>query len=152
MTGPTIVQIAPVTTPRNQPVQTVDVTFSEPLGTGTFTAADLTLTRGGQAVPLGAGVTITPVDAAGTAFRIAGLEAATTEPGDYVLTVDATGVEDLSGNPGTGSQSVSFTVEPAPVIGPKLVSLQRFGAAQRTDGPDPDVRPRARSDPGGRPC
>ena len=128
VTGPTIVAIAPITCPRNQPVQTVEVTFSEPLGPGTFTAADLTLTRGGQAVPLGAGVTITPVDAAGSTFRIAGLEAATTDPGDYVLTVDAAGVEDLSGNPGTGSQTVRFTVEPAPVIGPRLVSLQRFGA------------------------
>ena len=43
VTGPTIASITPIASPRIEPVATVDVTFSEALGPGTFTAADFTL-------------------------------------------------------------------------------------------------------------
>ena len=69
-------------------MQTLDVTFSEPIDAATLTGEDITLTRNGVVVPL-TGLTFTPVGTGGTTFRIAGLQAATTTPGAYVLTVDA---------------------------------------------------------------
>ena len=77
MVGVTINALPTITSPRNEPLQTLDVTFSEAISAATFTSDDLTLTRDGQAVAL-TGVTITPLGATNTTFRIAGLEATAT--------------------------------------------------------------------------
>jgi hypothetical protein len=123
----TVASISPVTSPRTEPVQTLDVTFSQAPNAATFTPADLSLTRDGQPVPLGPEVTITQVN--DTTFRVGGLQGATTPVGAYVFTVDASGVEDSTGAAGSGSQSVSFLVQAVPLVtgGPRVVNLQRFG-------------------------
>jgi len=122
--APTITAISPITTPRNTPVSSVDVTFSKAIDAATFTTANLTLTRNGSAVTLGPEVTVTQVDA--THFTVGGLASATTPTGSYVLTVNGAGITDLAGNAATGSQSVDFTVQSADT-GPQVVSVQRFG-------------------------
>lgn len=109
---PMVTQISSITSPRTDPVQSVDVTFSEAIDPTTFTTDDLTLTRDGVAVPLSSPpITFTSSD--NTTFTIGGLASATTAFGSYVLTVSAVGVKDPAGNSGSGSQSVSFTVESA---------------------------------------
>jgi hypothetical protein len=125
--GLTVASISPVTSPRTEPVQTLDVTFSQAPNAATFTTADLALTRDGQPVTLGRDVTITQVN--DTTFRVGGLQGVTTPIGAYVLTVDASGVEDSAGTAGSGSQTVSFTVQTVPVVtgGPRVANLQRFG-------------------------
>ena len=106
----TVATISQPTTPRTDPVQSIDVTFSKAIDPTTFTTADLTLTRDGTAVPLASPpVTFTTTD--NTTFTIGGLASDTTAFGAYVFTVDATGVKDPFGTAGTGSQSVNFTVQ-----------------------------------------
>ncbi len=100
--APYITAISGVPWPRRaQPVESIVVEFSKALNIDTLTAADLTLTRGGTAVGLGAGIVVTQVGA--SSYEISGLAAATTPDGHYHLTVDATGVLDLGGTAGLGS-------------------------------------------------
>ncbi len=124
--GPTIVTLSAPTSPRVEPVQSVEVTFSELIAESSFTVADVSLTRDGQPVALGAEASVARLT--DTTYRIAGLNAATTPTGSYVLKVDATGIEDLVGNPGVGSESVSFVVqEPIVSPGPQVLDLVRYG-------------------------
>ena len=105
--GPTITSMVAIAT-RNTSVATENVTLSETITLTTFTLADLSLTRDGSPVTL-TGVTVTLVS--GTTYRINNLATLTNTPGNYVLTVDATGISDPAGNAGTGSSQVSWTLD-----------------------------------------
>jgi hypothetical protein len=106
---PTIISLSPIPSPRTDPVSLVDVTFNEAIDPTTFTASAIHLTRDGAAVPMTSPpLTITTTD--NIVFAIQGLESYTTAFGSYVLTVDASGVKDPSGTPGSGSASESFIV------------------------------------------
>ena len=85
--------------PRNTAVSTVEVVFSTPINSSTFTTTAVSLMRDGNAVPLG-GLTISVVS--GTTYRVSGLEGFTATAGTYVLQVDVTKVKDLAGEAGTG--------------------------------------------------
>jgi hypothetical protein len=121
-----IVNVSPITTPREEPVAAVGVTFSRPLDPASFTRADLVLTREGAPVPLGPDVIVTTAD--DLTFSIGGLAPYTAAPGAYGLVINAAGVKDRNGNPGSGFVTVDFTVVP-PVVdtGPRVVALQRIG-------------------------
>lgn len=108
--GPTISAISPISSPRTDPVSSINVTFSEPIDPVTFTTADLRLTRDGTTVDLDPGI-VTFTSSDNTLFTIGGLAASTTELGSYTFSVDATGVTNPQGTAGTGSASVSFQVE-----------------------------------------
>ena len=126
--APTIAPIPPVTSPRVDPVQSVNVTFSKPIDPSTFTVDDLMLTRDGMSVPLASPpVTITPTDSTNTTFTIGGLQNATTPTGTYVLTVNGAGIQDPVGNPVNNSQTLSFNVVTTLASGPQVVTVQRFG-------------------------
>lgn len=103
---PSVVDIGSIApNPRNKPLDSVSIRFSEPLSPATFTAADLSLTLNGQPVSL-AGVSITTAD--NTVFSINGLASATDALGAYQLTVDARGVTDVAGNVGNNQLAVDF--------------------------------------------
>ena len=106
LTAPTVAIGAVSPTPRETPVTSIAVTFSELLNAVTFTKADLTLKRDGTTVPLTAAVTIQP--GAGGAYVIDGLGLLTDTAGVYDLSVATSGVEDLAGNAGQGSASVRW--------------------------------------------
>ncbi|HWD17882.1 MAG TPA: CARDB domain-containing protein [Verrucomicrobiae bacterium] len=118
--APVVVQSIDAVTPntRNTPVTALNVTFDKPLNAATFDYHDLTLTQNGTNVAL-TSVTITPVTAA--MFQISGLAPLTGSDGNYVLTVNATGVEDTGNAPGAGSLSVSWTLL---TVGPTIVNTQ----------------------------
>jgi hypothetical protein len=107
---PFIVAIQPVTPdPRNTPVDTLDVTFSEPIVLATFTAADMVLLRDEQPQTL-AGLRVTALSA--TQFRVSGFAAATSAGGRYQLTVDSSKITDVDdGVAGSGSLAVSWTTD-----------------------------------------
>lgn len=108
--GPTVTSVGPVTPdPRNTSVSTVDVTFSELIRLAEFTTADLTLTRNAANVSFSGNETFTFVS--GTTYRIGGLAEETNPEGTYVLTVNAAGIPDNSGNSGTGTGSDTFVVD-----------------------------------------
>jgi hypothetical protein len=133
---PTVTTISQPSTPRTDPVQSVDVTFSQPIDPTTFTTTALTLTRDGTAVPLASPpVTFTSTD--NTTFTVGGLSTSTTPFGAYVLTVDATQIKNSAGTSGTGSQSVSFTVQSpnapltvdhfSPITSPRTTPVSAIG-------------------------
>jgi hypothetical protein len=125
-TAPTIAPISQPTTPRVEPVQSIDVVFSKPINPATFSVANLTLTRDGTPVPLDSSVvTITTTD--NMTFHVGGLSTYTTPVGSYALTVNGAGITDLAGNAVSNSQTVSFSVVTSLGGGPQVVSVQRFG-------------------------
>ena len=113
-TAPEVEEIETPAGPRLDPVGGVEVTFTEQLAGGTFTAADITLTRDGSPVDVGS---LTVDYVSGSTYRVDGLAALTGQGGVYELTVSAAGVVDLSGNAGTGSRSVTWVnATGAPVV------------------------------------
>ncbi len=120
--------IDPLTT---SPTDSLDVVFTEPIAASMFDLDDVTLTRDGTEVDLAAaGAAIEPVGAEGTTFRLAGLGGATGEVGEYAVTVDARGVEDLAGNPGTGPYEAGWTF-PADQAAPVVTSVEIQGGQQQ---------------------
>jgi len=116
-TGPTIVAMAPAPqSPRNIVVLSQNVTFSEPINPSTFTYNDLTLTLNGGPNLITSNVTVTQLSP--TNFEIQNFNWVVGYNGSYTLSVDATKISDLAGNPGTGSGSVIWVMNtetpPAP--------------------------------------
>ena len=95
--------------PRNQPVSNLNVTFSEKIDLSTFNWQDITLTRNGGTNLINNTVTISTVN--DTTYRINGLSGLTTTDGNYTLTVNGSGIQDLSGNAGTGTQSETWVMD-----------------------------------------
>jgi RHS repeat-associated protein len=114
-TAPTVSSLSTVSSPQSGPVNSVAVTFSEPIEPSTFSTANLSLTLNGGANLINSSVTITQNSP--TTFTIGGLSALTANDGNYALTVNATGISDFFGDTGTGSQSTSWaTGTNVPVI------------------------------------
>lgn len=117
---PSVMAIPSVTPdPRNTVVDVLEFTFSEPINTDTLSVADMSLTRDGGINLLTAAQTIELL--AGNTFRIRNLAELTGIDGNYVLTVDATGIEDLAGNDGSGSRTVTWVTDTVP---PTVESVQ----------------------------
>src|SRR5204863_4095996 len=114
--------------PRSTTVGTIDFTFSEAINAATLTFADLTLTRNGGANLLTASQTIANVG--GNTFRISNLAGLTGTDGAYVLTVIASGVQDLATNAGTGTGSTSWTWD---CTGPTVTSVESITTPRTTD-------------------
>ncbi|MFI5455769.1 MAG: Ig-like domain repeat protein, partial [Isosphaerales bacterium] len=109
----TVTAIAAVSpNPRNTAVSSIDVTFSEPINPTTFTDSDLTLTDNGGFNLITSAVTTSLVS--GSTYQINGLSGLTASNGNYALTVNAAGIQDPFGNPGTNSLSTSWLMDTAP--------------------------------------
>ena len=117
-TPPTIVAIADPgagVAYRTLPLDSVEFEFSEPINAKTLTAANVALTRGGVDVDL-SGVAFENVS--GTLYRIVNLPSDASQDGEYVLTINTLGIEDLVGNAGLDkSFAVSWmTAAEAPIV------------------------------------
>jgi hypothetical protein len=120
-TPPAVIAVAAVTpSPRAVPVDSLDVQMSEPINLSTFNASDLTLTLDGGSNLITGAVTVTLQDAVANIYRINGLTDLTGADGHYTLTVNAAGIQDLVGNFGTGSGSVTWVMNAA---SPTVVSV-----------------------------
>ncbi|WP_287630137.1 MULTISPECIES: Calx-beta domain-containing protein [unclassified Microcystis] len=115
-TPPVVTDIANLLiNPRNQPVPSLTVTFSEKIDLSTFTWQDITLTRNSGSNLINNTVTISTIN--DTTYRINGLSGLTATDGTYNLTVNGSGIQDLSGNSGNGTQSESWVMDTiAPAI------------------------------------
>ena len=108
-TGPTITGLEPIATnPRNIVVQTLNVTFSEPIDPTTFGYTDITLTKDGGPNLITSAVGVAQVNP--TTYMITNISWVQGYAGTYTLTVNAAGVSDLAGNPGTGSTNESWQI------------------------------------------
>ncbi|HEY9690604.1 MAG TPA: Calx-beta domain-containing protein [Oculatellaceae cyanobacterium] len=95
--------------PRNQPVSSLTVNLSEKIDLSTFTWQDITLARNNGANLITNVVTVTAVN--DTTYRINGLSGLTTTDGTYTLAVNSSGIQDLSGNAGTGTQLETWVMD-----------------------------------------
>ncbi|MDO4628281.1 MAG: CARDB domain-containing protein, partial [Planctomycetia bacterium] len=93
----------------------MEVEFSREIDLATFTWEDITLTRGKGTNLVNNRVTIEHVE--GGLYRINGLAEMTATDGEYVLSVDASGICDLEGNAGEGVAITLWTkAEKSPAI------------------------------------
>jgi autotransporter-associated beta strand protein len=116
----------------NTPADSVVVQFSEPIDGGTLSTAALTLTRDGGPDLISSSVQFEPLG--GGAYRIAGLSAFDTTDGLYALTLAASSVRDLAGNPGAGSASVQWTMDTVAPSAPTNLAVAPDAGASATDG------------------
>jgi autotransporter-associated beta strand protein len=133
-TQPPTAAIGPVAPdPRITPVETVAITFDEPV-TG-FDLTDLALTRDGGANLLTGEQTLTTADS--RTWTLGNLGGLTTARGSYglVLTAAGSGIQDLLGHALTGDASESWLTAPGYVLGTGGKDVIRivcnaFGAAK----------------------
>ena len=124
---PVVQSITPVSpNPRNVPVTTVDVTFSKAINPATFDYHALTLTFNGGANLADNAIAVTALSS--NSFRISGLGPLTGVEGYYVLTVDATAVQDAGNTAGFGLQSVTWKMITTP---PHIVALEQLATNPR---------------------
>ncbi len=105
-----IAQVSP--NPRNLDVASIDVTFNKPINTSSLTASALSLTDNVGANLVNSSVTLSLVS--GSTYQINGLSGLTAAQGSYVLTVNAAGITDQYGIPGSGSIRASWLEDTTP--------------------------------------
>jgi hypothetical protein len=125
--APVVQGIAPIVpTPRNVPVGSVTVTFSKSINPATFGAGSLSLSLNGGPNLINGGVTVSAQST--NVFTLNGLGPLTGGQGNYVLTVNAAGVQDMNGTPGFGSQSAAWSMI---TTGPTITALQPISTNPR---------------------
>lgn len=87
-------------------MQSLNITFSEPIDPATFDYHDLALTLNGGGNLITSDVTVTPVNS--TTWQRGNINWVQGYAGTYSFTVDAAGILDLAGNPGTGSTNETW--------------------------------------------
>ncbi len=128
--------------PRNAPVSTIDVTFSEPINTSSLTAGALTLTDNSGPNLVTSAVTLSLVS--GSTYQIGGLAGQTGAEGNYTLTVNAADIPDQYGNFGTGMLSTSWlmdTTPPASSVNPLPRRGSSLSFTISVNGSDPGATP-----------
>ena len=105
--GPQIRDIVDVDPdPRNTPITSIEVVFTEPIKAASFDPTDLSLTLDGGPNLITAAVTISQVNP--TTFRINNLTGLTGNVGQYQLNINASGIQDLGGVAGAGTANESW--------------------------------------------
>ncbi|MFO0291599.1 MAG: CARDB domain-containing protein, partial [bacterium] len=135
ITQPVLTQFLNVPPSTANPINSIDVQFSEQINLNTFDKNDITLTRDGVTLTLPNTVTFEYLS--GTNYRINGLSDLTTTPGIYSLKIDATTIEDNAGNNGDAAKTTSFTITPPPTPGVTLT--QTAGNTTVTEGGNTDT-------------
>jgi hypothetical protein len=118
--APTVLAITGTGALRNSPVDELSIRFSRAIAVGSFTVADVTLTRGSTSLDLAAAGAMI-VQTAPDRFVIRGLSGLTGAAGDYRLAVDATGVTADGGGAGVGSGALAWTVD---LVGPTVTAVE----------------------------
>jgi len=110
------------------PVGTVEVTFSRPIAAETFTWRDIVLSRDGGGNLVYQPLAIRALSE--TRYRIGGLGLLSVEPGDYLLSIDATGIADTEGTAGIGQGVIGWrrTVTPWDAVADGRVDLADVAA------------------------
>ncbi len=131
---PVISQFLNVPTSTPNPVNTIDVQFSEQINLNTFDKSDITLSRDGVNLTLPNTVTVTYLS--DTTYSINGLDSLTNTPGLYSLKVDATTIQDNAGNSGDAAKTATFTIAAPPT--PGITLIQSSGSTAVTEGGNTD--------------
>ncbi|HWE97612.1 MAG TPA: CARDB domain-containing protein [Tepidisphaeraceae bacterium] len=105
-TAPAVASLQPITSPQTGAINSVDVTFNEPIDPATFDWHNVTLSLNGGSNLITSAVSITQDST--TTFTINGLTPLTGSAGNYSMTVSAVGVSDFFGDAGAGSLSQTW--------------------------------------------
>jgi Ca2+-binding RTX toxin-like protein len=132
---PSIVDFPSLANSSVNPIDSIDVSFSAPINLSTFTKDDLTLTRDGVVLTLPSTVTVDFVS--GTTYRVKGLQGLTTPLGNYQLKVDATTLQDNTGNSGDAPKTATFSIVAPPT--PGITLTQTNGNTSVTEGGNTDT-------------
>ncbi|PAX51879.1 putative Ig domain-containing protein [Brunnivagina elsteri] len=135
VTKPAITQFLNLPTSTPNPVNSIDVQFSEQINLSTFDKSDITLTRDGVTLTLPNTVTVENIS--GTTYRIKGLGDLTNTPGTYSLQVNATTIQDNAGNSGDAPKTATFTI--ASPTTPGITLTQTGGNTAVTEGGNADT-------------
>ena len=109
VTLPTILEFSNVPeTLTTEPVNFIDVRFSEPIDISTFDNSDISLTRDGESIS-NDGITIKNLS--DTTYRIRGLRNLTRTFGNYSLGINTTTIQDKAGNSGTDTAFANFIID-----------------------------------------
>ena len=104
--------------PRNVPLTSIDVLFSEPIDLATFNYADLVLQRDGSSNLINAASGVSIVTTADPKlYRIQFPTALTAASGSYVLRVTAAGIADLAGNAATNNVQSAWVMNANGIMG-----------------------------------
>ncbi len=106
--GPVAVISPVVPNPRNTPVESIVITFSETIQGGSL--SNLSLTRNGAAVALAGTATLTKSMDTRT-WILGNLSSLTIAEGSYTMSLSGTGITDNSGNAMASGATVEFTVD-----------------------------------------
>jgi hypothetical protein len=138
----TLQAVTPVT--REAAVPSLDITLSEAVNQATFTRGSFTLTRDGGADLLTPAVTLSRQT--DTLYRLNNLTALNTNPGNYLLTLQMSGVQDLAGNAGAGSLTRAWTIRATSSNRPPVIAVITNRAVNEgtrltipVSGADPDL-------------
>ena len=108
--SPTVVGIDRPAAYGQNSVESLTIAFSQPVDPTTFAIDDLTLTltrdSGENLLTSGSGATL--IARSATEFVLSGLTALTSQDGEYVLSVKATGVRGTNGKSGVGASTVEW--------------------------------------------
>jgi Ca2+-binding RTX toxin-like protein len=135
VTKPAISQFLNLPTSTPNPVNSIDVQFSEQINLNTFDKSDIALTRDGVTLTLPNTVTVEYIS--GTTYRINGLGDLTNTPGTYSLQVNATTIQDNAGNSGDAPKTATFTI--ASPTTPGITLTQTGGNTAVTEGGNTDT-------------
>ena len=113
--GPTVTQFSSVPNPATSPLNQVVVTFNEPILASSFTVEDMNFFVNGTQANALTGITIGQINP--RAYRISGLSTLSAADAVYELAIDTKGIQDLYGNIGSITQSLTWVKgETAPAI------------------------------------
>lgn len=123
VTPPEVTAFGETKSPRNTALATVDVTFSEPINLSSFTYQDISLTHNLAKVSLNSTVTVALVSGTTTTYRVSGLDSFTKDDGDYKLTVNTSGINDVLGNAGVESEFTEWKMDTGRLTISKIVPV-----------------------------
>lgn len=103
-----------IPTSSTNPIESIDIRFSEAINVASFTFADIFLTRDSGNNLIDSNITIEYIS--GTTYRISGLGNLTSILGTYQLTINTNGIQNLAGNYGTTIAQTNFIKQQAPII------------------------------------
>ena len=108
ITRPSVLEFLNVPASSINPVESINVRFSEAINPSSFNFNDISLTRDNGINLVNSGVTIEYINE--TIYQIKGLTNLTSTSGSYQLTIDTNGIQNLEGNTGDTTAQTSFSI------------------------------------------
>jgi hypothetical protein len=131
--GPQIASLEqPATNPRNIVVATLDVMFAAPINPASFDWQDLHVSRDGGPNLITSAVTVQQISP--IVYRLGNFNWVIGSEGRYVFTVNAAGIVDPAGNPGSGLASAQWTMDTTRPPVPAALSVSPDAGVSNTDG------------------